>query len=173
MHPNVTKIFLSFTIHSPDNTSGLLLGLSLINPTRLLLYENRKLKNKWVMQLLGTLVAGINNWSNLTTVALSHDRFNGHGLARDQFLAALPSPKTVKIVSVGRFDIYFLKKIATIPSLQAIQIRQTSRSLGSSFTESEIQIQAPVIEDIMMAPADPIFYPMTSAPQSVVDSIWK
>ncbi|KAJ7494186.1 hypothetical protein FB451DRAFT_964441, partial [Mycena latifolia] len=35
--PNVTDIFISPTIHSPDTTSGLVLALPLINPTRLIL----------------------------------------------------------------------------------------------------------------------------------------
>ncbi|KAJ6556625.1 hypothetical protein DFH09DRAFT_866830, partial [Mycena vulgaris] len=38
--PNVTDIFLSLQIHSSDSSSGLAFGLPLINPTRLIIFDN-------------------------------------------------------------------------------------------------------------------------------------
>ncbi|KAJ7453834.1 hypothetical protein FB451DRAFT_1100173 [Mycena latifolia] len=184
--PNVTDIFISTTIHSPDTTSGLVLGLPLINPTRLILFEDcgRLLKNKWVVQLFASLVAGINvNWTNLTTVVLSHASFDGP--ARKQFEDALCSSRSVKIVSVDVSSVGFLNRIAKIPSLEAIEMRATPRATGTRYFDAvaaqpelkrlvkwapdpEVQIWAP----IEVLPTNPTFCPMSSEPQSVVEAVW-
>ncbi|KAJ6556579.1 hypothetical protein DFH09DRAFT_1491162 [Mycena vulgaris] len=70
--PNVTDIFLSLQIHSSDSSSGLVLGLPLINPTRLIVFDNPKLclKNKAVLQLMSTLETCVPKWNKLNAVNL-------------------------------------------------------------------------------------------------------
>jgi hypothetical protein len=66
--PNISDLFLSLAIYSSDNTSGLCKGLSLINPTRLLLLDSergRSLENKVVSQLLDALSKSIPKWDRL------------------------------------------------------------------------------------------------------------
>jgi hypothetical protein len=66
--PNISDLFLSLAIYSSDNTSGLCKGLSLINPTRLILRDSergRSLENKVVSQLLDALSKSIPKWDRL------------------------------------------------------------------------------------------------------------
>ncbi|KAJ7348805.1 hypothetical protein DFH08DRAFT_1079253 [Mycena albidolilacea] len=66
--PNISDLFLSLAIYSSDNTSGLCKGLSLINPTRLILRDSegrKSLVNKMVSQLLDALSKSIPKWDRL------------------------------------------------------------------------------------------------------------
>jgi hypothetical protein len=63
--PNVSDLFLSLVIYSSDNTNGLCKGLPLVNPTRLVLRDDRSLENKMVSQLLDTLSKSMASWDRL------------------------------------------------------------------------------------------------------------
>ncbi|KAJ7441528.1 hypothetical protein B0H11DRAFT_1882404 [Mycena galericulata] len=189
--PNVTDIFLSAVIHSPDTTSGLVLGLSLLNPTRLILFEEQKnlLKNKSVVQLFQALVKALNNnWTNLTTVVLVHERFFRD--VRKDFQNAILSSKTIEVVSLRpNASIDFMNQLVEIPSLNTIEIRSTPLQMGPPYMNSltaqprltpfvkfsgpEIPVRAPVPEAVMMLPVSPTFQPMASSPASISERVWK
>ncbi|KAJ7500406.1 hypothetical protein B0H11DRAFT_2225406 [Mycena galericulata] len=65
--PNISDLFVSLTIWASDNTVGLCKGLSLINPTRLIMrdFTTKKLDNKMLSNLVDALVAAIRKWDRL------------------------------------------------------------------------------------------------------------
>ncbi|KAJ7627133.1 hypothetical protein FB45DRAFT_1059946 [Roridomyces roridus] len=71
--PNITDIVVSLHLHSSDS-SGLVLGLPLINPKQLIIWDEddgrKMLNNKHVKQLMEAL-KGL-KWTNLTTVAFPY-----------------------------------------------------------------------------------------------------
>ncbi|KAJ7278128.1 hypothetical protein C8J57DRAFT_1305852 [Mycena rebaudengoi] len=190
--PNVTDLFVSGMVHSPDTASALALGLPRLNPTRLIVFEDPEhlLKNKSVVQLFEGLTKAINGWTKLTTLILSHD-FRG-GPVREAFLEAICSSKTLEIVSVpSRCGFPTMKKFAAIKSLKAIEIRATTRNVGSHYVDrvNAESILKPLIRfaeeppkrkkttavaaDIILPPTNPTFRSMASEPQEVVDNVWK
>ncbi|KAJ7146710.1 hypothetical protein C8R44DRAFT_691127 [Mycena epipterygia] len=185
--PNVTDLFLSAMIHSPDTTTGLVLGLPLINPTRLILFEDPQdpLEKKRVLRLFAALEVGIRQkWTNLTTIVLENDDFAG--VVRQNFEDAICTSKTLKIVSAPSISIRLLKKIAKIRSLQAIEMRATAESFESIYVD-EIMAE-PLLRRLMKfskpptpetetpvmyaIPTNPTFRPMETTPQAIVDKIW-
>jgi hypothetical protein len=70
--PNITDLFLCLQIHSSDSSSGLATGLPLINPTRLIIFDDSDslLKNKAVLQLISTLEGCVMKWTNLVRLLL-------------------------------------------------------------------------------------------------------
>ncbi|KAJ7509034.1 hypothetical protein B0H11DRAFT_1963535 [Mycena galericulata] len=148
--PNVSDLFISADIHPPDTISGLLLGLPLLNPARLIIFEppltrdrtghDNLPKNQWTTKLFETLAAQCthNIWTNLTTFQISLHR-HWDEYPRYTFLNAIFFSKTLKIVSVF-LDLEFrfpymllLNTISEIPSLQALEIRSPSKSFPFDF----------------------------------------
>ncbi|KAF7338867.1 F-box domain-containing protein [Mycena sanguinolenta] len=193
--PNVTDLFISTAIHSPDTTSGLVLGLPLLNPTRLILFEktvNRLPMNKWVLQLFQALADVMDQkWSNLNTIVLTHNNFDSAGEARRNFQKALVMSKTIQIISLQKFPrISFMNKLAEDPSLCTLEIRSTPEDMGTrymdrltaerritpllKFTDADTRIRTPisVTELNVILPTDPDFRPMASATAAVSDSVW-
>ncbi|KAJ7052201.1 hypothetical protein C8F01DRAFT_625317 [Mycena amicta] len=71
--PHITDLFLSLEIWSPDNTEGLCKGLSLINPTRLILRDSQSgPTNSMVIALVNSLAAVIPKWDKLTIFDCPH-----------------------------------------------------------------------------------------------------
>nr|GAT57235.1 predicted protein [Mycena chlorophos] len=68
--PNITDLFLSLDIWTPDTTDGLCKGLKLISPRRLILraHEYRRKTNKALQSLVDALVAAIHTWESLTAL---------------------------------------------------------------------------------------------------------
>ncbi|KAJ6592004.1 hypothetical protein B0H10DRAFT_2233047 [Mycena sp. CBHHK59/15] len=189
---NITDIFVSGMLHSPDTASEPALGLPRLNPTRLIVFEDPEnlLKNKSVVQLYEGLTKAINGWKKLTTLSLC-DGSRG-GPFRDAFLEAVCSSETLKIVSVPRhYDFPTMKKFAAIKSLKAIEVRATAHDVGShyvnrvnaesvlkpliKFAEEPPKQKKPtaVAAAIILPPTNPTFCPMASEPQEIVDSVWK
>ncbi|KAJ7437234.1 hypothetical protein B0H11DRAFT_2108241 [Mycena galericulata] len=185
--PNVTDIFLSAAIHSPDTTSGLVLSLSLINPTRLILFEDEHnlLKNKSIVQLFQALVKAMNkNWTNLTTVVLAHEHFVGE--ARENFQNTILSSKTINLVSLRRPSIGFMNKLVEIPSLRTIDIRSTPETWYMDaltaiphltplvkFSGPEIRARAQAPQAMLMLPIDSTFRPMAASPAAISERVWE
>ncbi|KAJ7142869.1 hypothetical protein C8R44DRAFT_761324 [Mycena epipterygia] len=188
---NITDIFVSGMLHSPDTASDLALGLPRLNPTRLIVFEDPEnlLKNKSVVHLYEGLTKAINGWKTLTTLSLCHGSRGGP--FRDTFLEAVCSSETLKIVSVPRhYDFPTMKKFAAIKSLKAIELRATARGVGSHYVdrvnaetvlkplikfaeEPPKQMKLTAVAATILPPTNPTFRPMASEPQEIVDSVWK
>jgi hypothetical protein len=64
--PNITDLYLSADMWSSDNVSGLVLGLPLLNPTRLIVRDlSTSRGNKFMDQLYSVLAANLDEWTNL------------------------------------------------------------------------------------------------------------
>ncbi|KAJ7160022.1 hypothetical protein C8R43DRAFT_1177631 [Mycena crocata] len=187
--PNISDIFVSLQIHSSDSSSGLALGLPLINPTRLIIFDDNAtlLKNKAVLQLMTTLKSCARKWNNLNTIHFPYDRISM--TARQDFctsLCSLPTIQTVSFPKCHSHFVPFLAEIAKTLSLRAIEIRseltQTSALIltdsrlnallrypnASSTTESLVYEN----ETNACLPINPTFCPLISTPQPVSDLIW-
>ncbi|KAJ6528779.1 hypothetical protein DFH09DRAFT_1371178, partial [Mycena vulgaris] len=134
--PNVNDIFLSLHIHSSDSSSGLALGLPLINPTRLILFDFFLRNNKAVEDLMTTLKTCVPKWNHLSTINFpyAYDM-----LYRESFCSAICSSPTITTLSFPIFHPNLVPcpvKFAQIPSLKAIEIRpgptQTVTALPTS-----------------------------------------
>ncbi|KAJ7146989.1 hypothetical protein C8R44DRAFT_864686 [Mycena epipterygia] len=181
--PNVTDILLSLQIHSSDSSSGLVLGLPLINPTRLIIFDNTDnlLKNKAVLQLMRALETCVAKWSNLNTI---HFPYKSRIAARESFCTALATRSIVKTLS---FPIHhssflpFLVKIAQTPSLKAIEIRPDSTHKQTSLlTSTDPRLDQLLrwgntptnTKSLALVPIDSSFRPLASTPQPTADRIW-
>ncbi|KAJ6566907.1 hypothetical protein B0H19DRAFT_1138853 [Mycena capillaripes] len=191
--PNVTDLFVSGMVHSPDTASELALELPRLNPTRLIVFEDpgNLLKNKSVVQLFEGLTEAINGWTKLTTLVLSSHGSRG-GPFRETFLEAVCSSKTLEIISVpSHCGFPTMKKFAAIKSVKAIEIRATTRNVGSHYVdrvnaESVLKSLVRFAEEppkrkkptavaaaIVLPSTNPTFRPMASESQEIVDNVWK
>ncbi|KAJ6469251.1 hypothetical protein C8R45DRAFT_427669 [Mycena sanguinolenta] len=193
--PNVTDLFVSTAIHSPDTTSGLVLGLPLLNPTRLILFENPDTRfpmNKWVLELFRVLTDTMNKkWANLKTVDLAHTKFQFAGAARSDFQKALVASKTIQIVSLPMSPhISFMQQLAENRSIRTLEIRSTPEAMGTQymdcltaerritpllkFTGAATGIRTPVslMKTDIILPTNRDFQPMAFASAAVSDSVW-
>ncbi|KAJ7859823.1 hypothetical protein B0H14DRAFT_3446455 [Mycena olivaceomarginata] len=159
--PNITDLFISTAIHSPDTTSGL--------------DTQNLLKNKWVMQLFQALADAMDKkWTNLTTIVLASDEFT-LGAARANFQNASLLSKTIQVN----------------PAVRTLEIRSTEKWLRTQymgllkadprltplvkFTGSKIRVYiapAPVTKALMILLSDPTFRPMASSPVAVSEIVW-
>ncbi|KAJ7101923.1 hypothetical protein C8R44DRAFT_887717 [Mycena epipterygia] len=185
--PNATDIFLSLQIHSSDSVSGLAVGLPLINPTRVIIFDdqNNLLKNKAVLGLIAVLEGCVKKWTNLNTLLLPYSTMAS---PRESLLMALCACENLKTVSlpVPRPDfVPFLTQIAQLPALEAIEIRKKARTkikLPASidtklksllrFVEPPSKPPTRIYRLTTRPPADPAFRPLSSAPSDTADLIW-
>ncbi|KAJ7127547.1 hypothetical protein C8R43DRAFT_695974 [Mycena crocata] len=195
--PNVVDLFLSAMIYATDSASGLVLGLPLLNPTRVTLFEQRRLKNNGVTQLFSVLADGISNWTKLTTVSLS--RPPAGDSSRNKLRNAICSSTSLTTLSIlfsTKDDFLpFLNEVANIPSLLAIDLRpswtpddihlygdyvfHTSRAhpklksvIKIHRRRADAQVPQPTTVPAVPASLPRADAPMVSAPQSVADLIW-
>ncbi|KAJ7294077.1 hypothetical protein C8J57DRAFT_1043550 [Mycena rebaudengoi] len=63
--PNLTDLFLSFDVFASDSTAALCKGLTLINPTRLIMHDSHPKQNKMVEALVDELTRLIPKWRHL------------------------------------------------------------------------------------------------------------
>ncbi|KAJ7455108.1 hypothetical protein FB451DRAFT_1143935 [Mycena latifolia] len=188
--PNVSDLFLSLHLHSSDSSAGLELGLPLINPSRVIIDDdnNNLLKNKAVVQLMGTLEMAVKKWTNLNKIYFPYD---SGGDARESFFKALCACPTLKMLSfpVPQASLFPpLIQIAKLPSLEAIEIRPktaTRKETKKPITSEDPRLASllrweepptqPSIRRYRLTtrpPANPHFRPMESTPQPVADLIW-
>ncbi|KAJ7469293.1 hypothetical protein B0H11DRAFT_1392905 [Mycena galericulata] len=187
--PNITDILISLIIHSSDSTAGLVLGLPLINPTRLIILDETDvfLKNENVKKLIKALETCVPKWANLKTIIFPYD----HKMtARESFCKSLCSSPTVKILTFPEYARSlepFLVDCARVSSLKAIEIRPKSPNdpqapptskdprLGKLLrwaNASALKPTARPFEAIVCLPRDSAFRPMISASQSTIDLVW-
>ncbi|KAF7300196.1 F-box domain-containing protein [Mycena kentingensis (nom. inval.)] len=184
--PNITDLFLFLEIWSPDTTDGLCKGLSLIDPSTLLIRDGReygrKPKNKAVTSLVDSLAGAIARWKNLTSFT-SPWRSDGNGKAV-KIMDALASARRLKIVHVpscfvaplvyGRLKKCPLERISVDepknsffvalddPSFAALaHYRQRKPSAASG---AEAANHTPSL--------NPFFVPLQNVPDQVKDAIW-
>lgn len=65
--PHVSDLYLSLQIFSSDSTSGLCMGLQLVNPTRLILQDktHHPLRNKMSLKLVEAVAQALPKWDRL------------------------------------------------------------------------------------------------------------
>ncbi|KAF7338898.1 F-box domain-containing protein [Mycena sanguinolenta] len=188
----LTDVFLSLQIHSSDSSSGLISGLPLINPTRLILFDDRDnhLKNKAVVQLMDALQGCVKKWTNMHTLVLPYTTLPG---AREPLVRALFGFSNLKVVSFLAFHdkVPLLTHLDAIPTLEAIEIRAkrglkpkkksapppTSKNARISsllrWAEDQGVPRAKRIYKLPVCPAtDPTFCPLACTPGFVADKIW-
>ncbi|KAF7360686.1 F-box domain-containing protein [Mycena venus] len=196
--PHITDIFLSFHIHASDSPSGLVLGLPLINPQRVIIWDRDEhpLKNKHVGELMRAVESSANKkWSNMTVVVFP---YTGATQNRNSFVMAMSSIPTVTTVSFPVWNNMYtcllprhIHDIAQKASIQTIEIRVaiTPTRAESYFDRPEHSLLMPKLQftDIRLEvpsrkpppkvtiarPVDASFRPMASCPQTMVDLIWK
>ncbi|KAJ6489146.1 hypothetical protein DFH09DRAFT_1455408 [Mycena vulgaris] len=186
--PNISDLVISLQLRAPDSSSGLVSGLSLINPTRLIIvdYYFWQRPNKAVEALktaLGICAAG---WKNLHTIRFPYDDII---IERKPFCMALCTAPTVRILSFPMYKSSFvpvLTKIAQIPSLKAIEIRTDEPQDGPPpppltnprlnelirWVGNSMIPRASAYQSATCARTDPTFRPMSSTPQVTADRIW-
>ncbi|KAJ6552156.1 hypothetical protein B0H10DRAFT_1968495 [Mycena sp. CBHHK59/15] len=198
--PNVADIFLSLHLHGSDNPSGLVLGLPLINPKRLILFDDPRnlYKNKYVVQLTSALMECAQKWKRLTTIVFPYEDVM-HTRREDLVLALCSSPmlETVSFPSLSKRDSIppHLPAIAKNTSIRGIEVRSVAEYADPFFmaqlstdarlkelmrwTETRYKSSAFVREERkttaeipMPELKDPFFIPMASAPESVTDIVW-
>ncbi|KAJ7754187.1 hypothetical protein DFH07DRAFT_921075 [Mycena maculata] len=187
--PNITDLFISLQIHSSDSTSGLAAGLPLINPTRVIIFDEDKnlLRNKAVLQVLDSLEGCVKKWTNVHTLLFPyHTKVS----PRESFVVAMCACSNLKILSFPPPDpliVPLLIKIAQYPGLEAIEIRPISKQKKRSLPLStdprlgsllrwakDTPIKAPVRKYILTAcpPTDPSFQPLATTPEDTAERIW-
>ncbi|KAJ6541185.1 hypothetical protein DFH09DRAFT_1174702 [Mycena vulgaris] len=196
--PHITVIFLSLHIHASDSPSGLVLGLPLVNPQRVIIWDRDEhpLKNKHVGELMKAVeLSAKKKWSNMTTIVFP---YTGVTQNRNSFVMAMSSIPTVTTVSFPVWKNMYtcllprhIHDIAQKASIQTIEIRVaiTPTQAESHFDRPEHSLLMPKLRftDIrpevlsrksppkvaVARPVDPSFRPMASSPQTTVDLIWK
>ncbi|KAJ7505578.1 hypothetical protein B0H11DRAFT_429518 [Mycena galericulata] len=131
--PNITDIFISLNIWSDDNVGGLIRGLPLINPTRVVLHDTEGTRNKNIHLLHDAVTQCIKGWKNLTVFEIPYSNNNYYhsreaSEAIGSALKEAPNLKTVIIpaIPVTRTIPHYLVLIAQNPSVRSIQFKETS-----------------------------------------------
>ncbi|KAJ7454593.1 hypothetical protein B0H11DRAFT_1819876 [Mycena galericulata] len=192
--PNITDIYLSLHIHASDSPSGLVSGLSLINPQRLILWdeEEKRLKNRHVSQLMASLEALAKKWDNMKTVVFPYT----YGDDRHDFIMAISRGSGVITVSFPVLHVSYLfpghiHDVAQNESITTIEIRTpTTPSKAETYvnrdaenskliprlrffdTRTSIPNRVPPPGRPVLRPLNPSFKPMELAPQATVDRVW-
>ncbi|KAJ7174870.1 hypothetical protein C8R46DRAFT_94590 [Mycena filopes] len=189
--PNITDIFISLLIHASDSTAGLVAGLPLINPTRLILFDNARwdpgpARNKHARALISTLEERVPKWTKLTDLSLPYYSPISGPRERRDLVYDLCSVATVKKISFPHIepeDIPFLVTLAVRPSLDVIYIRTApppSVVLTAWTPRLKALVQWPEkwestpepFDTPDIWPTDPSFQPLQSVPPDVTDRLW-
>ncbi|KAK7048123.1 F-box domain-containing protein [Favolaschia claudopus] len=133
MATNVTDLFISVNIWSSDNVSGLVRGLPLMDPTRVIMFDTpyHGTRNKNSQSLMDALKKCIEEeWKHLTVFELpfySHYYSTSTLTTVSTSLARASALKTVVIPAMriyGQHPPEYLSTIAKNPSVQSIEFRQ-------------------------------------------------
>ncbi|KAJ7651185.1 hypothetical protein FB45DRAFT_820677 [Roridomyces roridus] len=196
--PNITDLFLSLTIWSSDNTSGLCKGLPLINPHRFITvdpWNSHPMKNKQADALRKSVLECIPLWNNLRIFCYpypSHIIFGGpiwvqRAMELSQTLVG-SHVQTIIFSSTFSSIPRFIPPLYGIPSLEVLQF-QPSLGVDSRFVsvingdprlkrlakyEMKDSHQEPVLNEPIIAPSlNPHFRPMDSASEQTRETVWK
>ncbi|KAJ7627143.1 hypothetical protein FB45DRAFT_1082308 [Roridomyces roridus] len=179
--PKITDIFISLNLHGSESPSGLVSGLPLINPRRLIIGDNpdRTLQNKQVRQVVATLESLAEQWSNLTTLVVPY-RF-GQRSGFVQRMASAPSVTTVSFPTDQNRIPYNIGIVASMPSIHVVELRSAISSdaaakmlsdSGYSNYRHKLRIVDPrwdVPSATVALPVNTAFEPLAFASQAIVD----
>ncbi|KAJ7715936.1 hypothetical protein B0H14DRAFT_3901504 [Mycena olivaceomarginata] len=182
--PNISDLFLSLAIYSSDNTSGLCKGLSLINPTRLILLDSergRSLENKVVSQLLDALSKSIPKWDRLCVFDCP---FPGPTVRAETVVSPLAKDKRLHTLTLPSIEglpwAYSTFKGCPLKSIRIKRpverrhqglIPEKDPALMSLLNSTDgpgICCESPLITPSL----NPSFIPIAGAPKAVYDEIW-
>ncbi|KAJ7052208.1 hypothetical protein C8F01DRAFT_1171295 [Mycena amicta] len=191
--PNITDLFLSLEIWSPDKTDGLCKGLPLISPAGLILrdtssesYSNAP-HNKMVRSLVDTLVAVIPKWEHLTTFGCPSDCST---VKAQRVIAALAESKRIRVLLAHDVDgaEWTYKALGPTCPISLVRVRSVKdkytrtpadAKLASllKFADPEPETYTaatpPASESLIIAPSlNPSFVPMENVAVEIQDAIW-
>ncbi|KAJ7627156.1 hypothetical protein FB45DRAFT_1082327 [Roridomyces roridus] len=181
--PNITDLFISLSIRASDSVSGLVLGLPLINPRRLVLGDGQN-KNKQMKVLMEKLESVAMEWNNLKSLVFPHP--SGGRQVFFMNLARAPSVTEVSFpfdIQCGIFP--SLSEAVRMPSIQTVEIRsENSLAMAKKvLSDPDIDI-SPYQSNLRFVgdwddegspPPPPVnlaFTPFASSPSAVTDPIW-
>ncbi|KAJ6478582.1 hypothetical protein C8R47DRAFT_638137 [Mycena vitilis] len=189
---NLTDLFLSLEIAPYDNACGLIRGLPLVDPVRVIIGDSSYYDR--AEQLLGALEKCIQTWKNLAvleTPVLANGNY--HSLEFAKALVQAPSIDTL-IIRGHRYHHQhavpeYMQIVAASPSLKRIQIESPPRRLSSYEATSIQKLKDAVRKDPKLAalvgwvdnsptddasPSGPFVYPVRLAANPVQeDNIWR
>ncbi|KAJ7765706.1 hypothetical protein B0H16DRAFT_1413187 [Mycena metata] len=179
--PHISDLFISFNVYSSDNTDGMCHGLTLINPTRLILRDERKqLLNKMSSKLTDALVATIPKWDRLVVFDCPYIY---QSIRAEKILRSLAKSQrlhTIFLPKAGAVAWVWLE-LKTCP-LRTIHVKQAREFYDSLPSDAALQpllkfptaAQEPAVKvDVPdLAPSlNPSFVPMQSAAKDVYELI--
>ncbi|KAJ7627138.1 hypothetical protein FB45DRAFT_1082302 [Roridomyces roridus] len=190
--PNITDIVVSLQLHSSDSSSGLVLGLPLINPKRLIVWDEdddrKMLNNKHVKQLVEAL-KGL-KWTNLTTVVFPYSYLVPARVDLMNTMSRMPS------VTTASFPLDYgvpreIVALAEAASLQTLEIRAVAsvRRQEKILADPEVPKWKKKLRFVdprliivekpptpVPPPAPPVrdlsFIPLAASSQEAVDLVW-
>ncbi|KAK7036075.1 hypothetical protein R3P38DRAFT_2698232 [Favolaschia claudopus] len=189
--PNITDLCLSARLYSSDNISGLVAGLSLVNPTRLIVLDQRMRKNKIIAQLFCELSSCMPTWTNLTTLILSDLIIADNCDYRRDFTHSIRNSQTLQTVSLRSLPCSSascyetLDAIASISPLRNIEIYNIIRGrpsfdINHARVTDRLRLVLRMVEPV--PPNLPVisarefvnlFIPMATASPAAVERVWR
>ncbi|KAF7296309.1 F-box domain-containing protein [Mycena chlorophos] len=184
--PNITEIYLSFAIWSPDTTDGLCKGLKLVNPTRLILHDVEESspapKNQAVTDLADTVAGLVPTWTRLTTLHCP----NYLGQPALRVIGAIAETKLLESVFVPsnhraiwafqQFPRCPLKTIhVTWPygaELKEFVFKDADPKLKAILQFSRLEKKPAEEHDIIQPSLNPFYVPMHGARPELQDAVW-
>ncbi|KAF7353879.1 hypothetical protein MVEN_01073800 [Mycena venus] len=188
--PNISDLFLTLEIYSSDNTNGLCKGLTLINPTRLILRDLpfRPLENKMVSQLIEALSVSLSKWD----LRVFECPFTRESNRAEKIIRPLVKVKRLHKLSIPNADslswayssfkecpleVIRIKKSVSKWERKELPFQNSVLMALLDYTEASIFGQAntpkPDLEHPDIAPSLNLFFvPMAGAPKDVQDEVW-
>ncbi|KAJ7170363.1 hypothetical protein C8R43DRAFT_944881 [Mycena crocata] len=169
--PNVNEIFISLHLHASESSSGLVNGLGLINPTRVIIWDDVEnlLQNKSVVQLMTALGGIVSKWSNMDTHAESPRFCHGYVQRYRGHIGVFPRHEKGTIQTIEA-------RVAVTPEEAASSFNLCLDSrLKSTLRFVDIRpTKRRCVSVPSLLPLDPSFCPMTDGmtPQDTVELIW-
>ncbi|KAJ7051648.1 hypothetical protein C8F01DRAFT_1376744 [Mycena amicta] len=190
--PNITDLYLSFNLFPRDSTDGLCKGISLINPSRLILADLTYFESgsNAASKLIDALIQVGPNWNNLTVLDISCASQYGpsnwlttiaEAFAREEHLSTIVVGSVKFASKVGdALKDCSLEVIRISPPLRsqleldsAVLLRRTLAAVGKTSLQYQVNIRNITQPNILRyANLNPNFVPMAAAPQEIQDSVW-
>ncbi|KAJ7684338.1 hypothetical protein DFH06DRAFT_4711 [Mycena polygramma] len=188
--PNISDLFLSFEIYSSDNTGGLCKGLSLINPTRLILrdFDRTRPGNKVLSQLVDALVKALYGWDRLVAFNCPYTDIWDitfkviFPLLKCKRLHTLVIPMASGVSwAYSTFKkcplkaIYIQQPVGTFERRYVDNLKDPSLAALLRFRDAPAFARAKIPDPMQLPeiapPLDPSFTPLAGAPEEVYDAI--